>query len=121
MNTQEIFAEQLANTPPYTLEMLQELTQDGRFREGSDQYNYHLAHIGERRVFALVYHEGSCDSPISLPFKAAIEGYFESELDDFIASITDTHEFCGYNTTAPIIPRFLLKERMKNVAAKVYN
>lgn len=119
MNARDIFAVQLGQASPYTSNLLHELVESGQLVEGSDAHQYRLNHVGERMVFALVYYGYMGESP----FRAVVEQYFETEIDDFVDTIKDTHKFDGYNTTTPPhIPRFLPNTReIVDGATKIHN
>lgn len=110
MDAQEIFAEQLATASLYTSEMLCNTAKAAHLTEDSKAYQYRHAHIGEKMVFVMVQREGGIAEPGSIQaFRLVVESLFESEIEDFVCGLSETHDHVGY--TIDNIPRFNMKRK----------
>ena len=118
MNAQDLFAAQLAQTTPYTSEMLHAAVESGLIKEGSDAHQYRLGHIGERPLFVMVHHTANnIESGFDQSFKIVVEMFFESELSDYVRNLNETHVFSEYTGVNMSMPRFRLKPMGDNNVA----
>ena len=116
MIAHEIFADQIADNRLYTMDMVRELVKCGTLSEGSDEHQRHLDHVGERVLYALVYHHVEAandtdDRVFDHYFKAVVERYFESNFESVVRELEQTHDHDGYTGTVMSVPRFTLKRK----------